>query len=124
MRQKIAALMLVFCTGCASLYAKGAVHTERGLSAANEAWGEFFVEELEHCKEIAPPKTDEAELCFGDIDKIDKEVATAMEIAVAALRSFWIAYAAGADPKDLAKHLAEIERAVRDLPDEFFGRLK
>lgn len=106
------------------MYAKGAVHTERGLEAADDAWAEYFSEQLEHCKEIAPPKTDEAQLCFGDVDKMDKEIATAVEVAVFALRAFWIGYAAGDDPKELARLLKEVQNAIQDLPDDFFGRLK
>jgi hypothetical protein len=54
----------------------------------------------------------------------EKVVDPAMLTAVAALRAFWIASAAGASPRDLKKHLAEFKDAVKDLPPEFFTGVK
>lgn len=119
------AISLVFLTGCtASFYARTAVHTENALRVGNEAWDSHYTEKLENCKEIAPPKTPEAEECFGPTFDQNKKIGIAMESAVAVLRTFWVGYAAGKKPKELRTILGELPVIIQDLPDEFFKGIK
>jgi len=120
------ALLLLCTTACsARFYAAGAVQVERGLVAGNEAWDKHYNAELERCKKIAEPETPEAEDCFGDTFDTNQKIGVGIENAVAALRTFWVAYAAGAEPKELRSILSqEVPKILADLPDEFFGGLK
>lgn len=124
---RISVTLLLLCTTACSprFYAAGAVQVERGLTAGNEAWDKHYNAELERCKEVAQPGTPEAEECFGKTFDTNQKIGVGIESAVAALRTFWVAYAAGADPKQLRSILAEeVPKVLADLPDEFFGGLK
>lgn len=108
----------------ASFYARTAVYTENGLRVGNEVWDEHYNEKLEECKEVAEPETPEAEKCFGKTFDQNKKIGIALESSVAVLRTFWAAYAAGQDPKNLREILGELPLIVNDLPDEFFKGIK
>jgi len=120
------ATVFLCLTGCsARFYAAGAVQVERGLVAGNDAWDEHYNSELDRCKKIAEPETPEAEACFGETFDTNQKIGLGIESAVAALRVFWVAYAAGAEPSKLREILAqEVPKVLADLPDEFFGGLK
>lgn len=125
MRLSLALLFLLTTACSARFYAAGAVQVERGLNAGNAAWDEHYNAELERCKKIAEPETPEAEDCFGDTFDTNKKIGLSIESAVTALRVFWTAYAAGAEPKELRSILSsELPKIMKDLPDEFFGGLK
>lgn len=125
MRLSLALLFLLNAACSARFYAGGAVHVERGLDAGNAAWDEHYNAELERCKKVAEPGTPEAEECFGKTFDANKKIGLGIESAVAALRLFWTAYAAGAEPKELRSILSsELPKIMEDFPDEFFGGLK
>ncbi len=116
---------LTFTSGCSSTYARGAIYIENGLRAGDQAWDDFYNQKLEECKKVAPPKTPEAEACFGDTYDNNIKIEKTIEISVAALRSFWAAYASNADSKDLREIIYEdVIPILKDLPPEFFGGLK
>lgn len=120
------AISLVFLlSACsATFYARTAVHTENGLRVGNEAWDESYNEKLDECKETTEAETPEAEECFGPTFDQNKKVGIAIKASVGVLRAFWVAYAAGQDPKELRGVLAELPGIVNDLPDEFFKGIK
>ena len=121
----IAISLVFFLSACSgTFYARTAVHTENGLRVGNEMWDDHFNAKLEECKEVAEPKTPEAEECFGDTFDVNKKVGVAIESSVGILRTFWAAYAAGSDPKNLREVLKQLPAIVNDLPDEFFGGIK
>lgn len=125
LRMRSIAVSFVLLTGCtASFYARTAVHTENALRVGNEAWDSHYTEKLENCKKTAPPKTPEAEKCFGPTFEQNKKIGIAMESAVAVLRTFWVGYAAGKKPKELRMIIGELPSIINDLPDEFFSGLK
>lgn len=117
--------LAIFLSGCsATFYARTAVITENGLRVGNEAWDEEFNEKLEECKATTEAKTPEAEKCFGPTFDKNKKVGVAIKASVAILRTFWVGYAAGKNPKDLRDILGELPKIVNDLPDEFFKGIK
>ena len=123
---KAIAISFVFLlSACsATFYARTAVHTENALRVGNEVWDEHYNSKLEECKKVAQPKTSEAEECFGPTFDVNKKVGIAIKSSVAVLRTFWAAYAAGKNPKELQNILAEMPAIVKDLPDEFFAGIK
>jgi hypothetical protein len=124
MRAFSISLIFFLCACSANFYARRAVNVENALRVGNEAWDERYNEKLEECKEVAEPKTPEAEECFGPTFDKNKNVGIAMKSSVAILRAFWIGYAAGKDPKELREILSELPKVIQDLPDEIFAGIK
>lgn len=105
---------------------KATVYTEEGLRAAEQGWDGHYNAEADRCEKLHEPETPAMEKCFGHTYDVDAVVATAVKSAVALLRGYWTARAAGKSP-DLAKVLAEIQVLVDDLPPEakkYFDRVR
>lgn len=119
------ALVLPLVGGCTTMQRSIAVRAERVLEAGNGAWDEHIDRVIDDCRAKQLPTPAERAECVKRENDIDKKIVDpAVRSAVAALRAFWIASAAGASPQDLKKHLAEFQDAVKDLPPEFFAGVK
>lgn len=117
------AVAVVALGGCANA---AAVYTEGGLRAGAGAWDAVYKAKATECESKHEPATPEMEGCFGAYFDADAKVGTAIEAAVAVLRTYWVARAAGEKPdvKKLAQQLADI---IEDLPPEakeYFDRVK
>src|SRR5690606_2189448 len=91
--------------GCATVNQKMVV-AEHLLLAGSGRWDEQVDAKIAECRDQNLPTEAEREACVAPIRKIDETVvAPAVTTGVAALRAFWIARAAGEDPKDVRKHI-------------------
>lgn len=123
MRRIYSIVLLFAVSGCAN---QVAVYTEGGLRAGADAWDKAYKARAADCESKHEPATPEMEGCFGAYFDADAKVGTALEAAVAILRTYWVARAAGEKPdvKELASQLADI---IEDLPPEakeFFERVR
>jgi hypothetical protein len=103
------------------------VWTEQGLEAAELQWDERFHERLDECRSQFAPQTPDAEQCFGAWHDADEAVNTAVRAAVAVLRTYWTARAAGLKDPGWAETQAQVAQIVADLPPlprEYFERIK
>ena len=114
--------------GCSTaLRDRGAVWTEQGLEAAELQWDERFHERLDECRSQFAPATPAAEQCFGEWHDADEDVNTAVRAAVAVLRTYWTARAAGSKDPGWSETQAQVAQIVADLPPlprEYFERIK
>lgn len=108
-------LVLVLLVGCAAN--QKVIYTEEGLRAAEQAWDGYYRAEAERCEKLHEPETPEMETCFGKTYDADAHIATAVQSAVAVLRTYWAARAAG-DKPDFAEVLRQVQAIVDDLPPE------
>lgn len=118
-------LLLGALTACATAN-RSAVYTEEGLRAAEQSWDGYYRSEATRCEARYEPKTPEMEDCFGATYDADAKVAKAVEAAVALLRTYWVARAAG-DRPDFAKVVQQVAQILRDLPPEaaaYFDKVK
>lgn len=126
MRHRIEQLLicLLACLACVAIAScsrpladRATVFTEMGFTAAEQQWDAVYWERLRYCRSVAAPRTPEAEQCFGAYVAADTKVETAVRTAVALLRAYWTARAAGKQPdwRVVADRVAGI---VRDLPPE------
>ncbi len=112
--------------GCAHSANKAVVYTEEGLRAAETTWDGYYRAEADRCGSLHEPKTPEMEECFGDTYDADAKVAAAVQSAVALLRAYWLARAAGENP-DFTELMREVQKIMDDLPPEawqYFARVK
>lgn len=130
MRIRLPSIVLLFGLAPAVLLGacanQAAVYTEDGLRAAAGTWDAAYKAKAADCESKHEPATPEMEGCFGAYFDADAKVGTALEAAVAILRTYWVARAAGEKPdiKALTKQLADI---IEDLPPEakeFFERVR
>lgn len=116
------------CTGCSvALRDRGVVYTELGLTAAAEQWDDAYHERLKHCKASFEPETPEAETCFGEWFDADAKVDTALRSAIALLRTYWTARAAGESDPGWRETSTRVAALIRDLPPvarQYFERIK
>lgn len=115
--------LFIFLFGCAN---QVVLYTEQGLEAAAGAWDGVYKAKAKECEAKHEPATPAMEACFGSYFDADAKVGTVLQSAVAVLRTYWVARAAGEKPdvKKLASDLAEI---MEDLPPEakeYFERVK
>lgn len=123
MRRLRSIVLLFAAAGCAN---QAAIYTEGGLRAGAGAWDAVYKAKATECESKFEPATPPMEECFGAHFDADAKVGKAIESAVAVLRLYWTARAAGEKPdvKLLAQQLAEI---VEDLPPEakqYFDRVR
>lgn len=123
MRRLHSIVLLFAVSGCANA---AAVYTEGGLRAGAEAWDGVYKAKAAECSSQFEPNTPDMEGCFGAHYDADAKVGIVIESAVAALRTYWTARAAGKNPdiKVLAQRLREI---FEDLPleaREMFDRVR
>lgn len=127
LQRALTAIGLSALVACAASN-KAAVYTENGLRAGEQAWDAYYREEAARCEKLHEPQTPEMETCFGATYDADAAVATAIESAVALLRTYWLARAAGQEPDpSWTEIMAEVEQILRDLPPEaleFFQRVR
>lgn len=117
--------LLAFAPACAALD-KATVYTEEGLRGAEQGWDTQYNAEGDRCEKLHDPQTPAMEECFGSTYDANAMVGTVVKSAVALLRGYWIARAAGENP-DLAKILTEVQALIDDLPPEakkYFDRVK
>ena len=110
-------------SGCANA---AAVYTEGGLRAGAGAWDVAYKAKAAECESKHEPATPAMEGCFGAHFDADAKVGIAIEAAVAVLRTYWVARAAGEKP-DVKKLAAELSTIIEDLPPEvrvYFDRVK
>jgi hypothetical protein len=103
------------------------VWTEQGLEAAEMQWDRAYREKLDECKDLHEPGTAGARACFGDWFEADRHVETSVRAAVALLRTYWTARAAGkSDPgwAETQRRVAQIVGDLPPLPREYFERIK
>lgn len=121
-------MLLVLVFGCsAALRDRGTVYTELGLTAAADAYHEAYHAKLDECERLFAPMTPGAEACFGAWYDADAQVDFAVRSAVALLRTYWTARAAGKDDPGWAETQARIAALVRDLPPvarQYFERVQ
>jgi hypothetical protein len=122
-RNIVLAGVLALCTipsvgscSCAAAN-KVAVYTENGLRAGEQAWDGHYRTKAEHCEKLHEPETPEMEECFGKTYDANEKVGTAIQSAVALLRAYWTARAAGDQP-DWGKVIEEVQKIIDDLPPE------
>lgn len=96
------------------------VYTEFGLLEAEKTWDAFYHEKAEECGSKHEPETPEMETCFGGVYDADAKVAEAVQVAVALLRGYWTARAAGEDP-DWSKVATRVQALIEDLPPQARG---
>lgn len=114
MRHLLLSLCLLF--GCAAAD-KALVYTENGLRAGEQSWDGHYRSEAARCEKLHETETPEMETCFGDTYDADGKVETAVKSAVALLRAYWTARAAGQNP-DWAAVAQQIKAILDDLPPE------
>ena len=103
------------------------VFTELGLEAADQQWHGAYRERLDYCRNAHPPKTPAAEQCFGAWYDANEKVDGAVRAAVALLRTYWTARAAGNKQPGWAETQAQVATILQDLPPlprQFFERIK
>lgn len=103
------------------------VWTEQGLVAAELQWHEAYMAKLEECKALYEPGTPGARACFGAHFRAEQQVSKAVRAAVALLRTYWTARAAGKkDPSwaETQRRVAQIVGDLPPLPREYFERIK
>lgn len=103
------------------------VYTEQGLTAAETQWDGAYHERLDYCRNAHPPKTPAAEACFGPHFDADEGVDLAVRSAVAVLRTYWTARAAGNREPGWQETQAQVAQILADLPPlsrEYFERIK
>ena len=119
-------LLVVLLVGACAASDKALVYTEEGLRAAEQGWDGHYDSEADRCEKLHDPQTPEMETCFGDTYDADAAVAKVVQSAVALLRGYWVARAAGETP-DFASVVAQVQALVDDLPPEakkYFERVK
>jgi hypothetical protein len=119
-------LLLASCvlSGCAAAD-KALVYTENGLRAGEQSWDGHYRSEAARCEKLHEPETPDMEVCFGDTYDADAKVAKAVESAVALLRGYWTARAAGQEP-DWSAVAQQVQAILADLPPEataFFAKV-
>lgn len=119
-------LLLASCVlfGCAAAD-KALIYTENGLRAGEQSWDGHYRGEATRCETLHEPETPDMEACFGDTYDADAKVATAVESAVALLRGYWTARAAGKNP-DWPAVAQQVQAILADLPPEaaaFFAKV-
>ena len=124
MRSRLQSIVLMFAvSGCANA---AAVYTEGGLRAGAGAWDTAYRTKAVDCESKHEAATPAMEGCFGAYFDADAKVGTAIETAVAILRTYWVARAAGEKP-DVKRLAADLATIIEDLPPEareFFDRVK
>jgi hypothetical protein len=111
-------LLLACCVlfGCAAAD-KALVYTENGLRAGEQSWDGHYRSEATRCEKLHEPETPDMETCFGDTYDADAKVETAIKSAVALLRAYWTARAAGQSP-DWGAVAQQVKAILDDLPPE------
>ena len=112
--KRICLLTCVFVIGCAN---QAAIYTEEGLRAAEKSWDGHYRSEADRCEKLHEPATPEMEACFGASFDADAKIATAVQSAVALLRTYWTARAAGEKP-DFGAVVKQVKAIVDGLPPE------
>lgn len=124
MASRLPSIVFFFATaGCAN---QAAVYTEGGIRAGAQAWDAAYKTKATECESKHEPATPEMEGCFGAYFDADAKVGTAIEAAVAILRTYWVARAAGEKP-DVKKLASDLAKILEDLPPEakeYFERVK
>jgi hypothetical protein len=115
------AVVLLFAGCTVAQFERGAVRAEHVLTALSSDWEQRLDAEIERCS-VHPPGV-ARDACIAPAEHVDNGVAASEHAAVAALRSFWLGVAVKADPRDLAKHLAELQRAIAGFPVDAMRQL-
>jgi len=120
-------LALASCVllGCAAAD-KALIYTENGIVAGEKAWDTAYRAQADDCESKFEPATPAMEDCFGDFFDANAKVATAVKAAVAVLRTYWTARAAGETP-DWPTVVKEVGKIIEDLPPEaaeYFKKVK
>jgi hypothetical protein len=119
------AILLLLVSACAAAD-KATVYTENGLRAGEQAWDGHYRSEATRCEQLHEPETPEMEACFGHTYDADAKVATAITTAVALLRAYWAARAAGEQPdwKAVAQQVTAIIEALPPEARAYLERVK
>ena len=123
MRTRIATILVglsLLVSGCAN----AVVIAEHTIEAGADEWHAVYSGKLDDCKAAHPPRTPEAEACFGPWYDADEQVGSALAIAVAALRAYWRARSLGQRPS-IPATLSALRDALAALPPEareYFAR--
>lgn len=119
---------LALTLGCSvALRDRALVYTEQGLEAAELQWDEAYHAQLDECRGLYEPGSTGARVCFGAWYDADRAVETSVRAAVAVLRTYWTARAAGEREPGWAETQAQVAQIVADLPPlprEYFERIK
>ena len=116
-------LVLSLCLFGCSASNKAMVYTENGLNAGAELWDAHYSAVIEGCRAKQLETEEERRGCAGKAIETDEQIGHALETAVAMLRMYWTAKAAGKDP-DYMQLMKDIHEILKDLPDEYFGAIK
>lgn len=126
MKRTLIAIAVAFgLSGCAHVD-RATIYTENGLELAEQEWDHAYRQRAAYCSSRYVPETPQMEECFGEWFDADGKVEDALRIAVAALRGYWVARAAGEKP-DWAEVARQVKEAFDALPPEaleYFNRVK
>ena len=89
-------------------------------------WDAAYYARLAYCKQRYAPQTQGAEDCFRAWYDADAKIAVSVRAAVAALRAYWVARAAGESPNWLTTQ-AQVAQLIADLPPltrQYFERVR
>lgn len=123
MRRLLLASSLLFACAAAD---KALVYTENGIVAGEKAWDGAYRAKADECESKFEPATPAMEDCFGAFFDANAKVATGVKAAVAVLRTYWTARAAGKTP-DWPAVVEEVGKIIEDLPPEaaeYFQKVK
>ncbi len=122
MKRYVIICLFAFLPACATLN-KSAVYTEKSLISGYTAWDTHVDQVIDKCRKQAHETMEARVNCVGKIPHQHAEIQKAVKTAVAVLRLYWTAVAAGDDPKDLAKILAQLPGILDALPPSYFAGL-
>jgi hypothetical protein len=117
-KRALLALLLLLSFGCATTD-QIALATERGLEAGSMALDAAVDQEIIRCQSPDPAARAR---CIAPIERVSDGADAPLRAAVAALRAYWTAAAAG-DKGAASRALLAAKTAIAGLPPEYFGGL-
>lgn len=97
-----------------------ALSAERALDAGSAQLDAVVDAKIEECRAKELPTPELRAECVADVAKKAEAADLGMQAAVAALRAYWAAVAAG-DASKMAQALAAFRAAAETLPPEYFA---
>ncbi len=122
MKRYVFVCLLAFLPACAVMN-KSAVYAEKSMISGYTAWDQHVDNVIAACRDKNLITQHARTQCMGKVPHQHAEIQKAVQTAVAVLRVYWTAVAAGKDPKDLAGILAQLPGILEALPPEYFAGL-
>lgn len=126
MKRTLIAIAVAFGLGGCAHLDRATIYTENGLELAEQEWDHAYRDRSAFCQSMHTPASPGMEECFGDWFDADAKVEDALRSAIAALRAYWLARAAGEKP-DWAETARQVMEAFDALPPEaaeYFERVR